>query len=261
MHRLLASPRRRRRLRWAGAVAAVGLAVLLSLVFMRNTAPNHTPIYTKGKPQVYRTPHVSDHTPVERRSAIAVATEFLQTAILREHVDRSWSITEPSLHTGFTRKEWDSGNDLPFPPYHYKLVRWRPDYSYTDRIGLQVALFPDKTERQKAQVFYLDMRRHGAGKNEHWLVSEFMPAPGPGSRAPGIAEGAGGGVTGLHISTPATVGGKAPLSATWLLLPLSLFSLILLVPLFLGTRSFVRNRRAERDYARTRPLRLPHDLR
>jgi hypothetical protein len=229
-------------------LGAIGVAMLLAFVFMRNTAPNHTPIYTKGTPKVYRSPHPVDHTHRERLSAIAAATEFLQTAIMRQHVSRSWALTEPQLHSGFTRREWNSGKDLPFPPFRYSQVRWRPDYSYRDRIGLQVALFPAKGEQQKAQVFYLDMRRHGTGKHEYWLVSEFAPAPGEGSTAPGIAEGAGGGVTGLHISAPTA--GKAPLSAVWLLVPLSAFSLIVLLPLFLGIRSYLRNRRAERDYGR-----------
>lgn len=248
MGKVWASPRRRRRLRWAGTFGLIGIAVLLAFVFMRNTAPNHTPIYTKGTPKVYRAPRAVDHTHRERLSAIATATEFLETAVMRRNVSRSWALTEPQLHAGFTRREWNSGNDLPFPPFHYKQVRWRPDYSYKDRIGLEVALFPAKDEHQQAAVFYLDMHRHGTGKHERWLVSEFVPTPGEGSTAPAIAEGAGGGVTGLHIAGP--TGGKAPLSAVWLLVPLSAFSLIVLLPLFLGIRSYVRNRRAERDYAR-----------
>jgi hypothetical protein len=234
---------------WGGGLAAVGLTAGLLFVFMRNTAPERTPIYTKGSPSVYQTPKAVEHTQHERVSAIAVATEFLQTAVLRQHVERSWALTEPSLHTGFTRREWNTGKDLPFPPFHYRQVRWRPDYSYSDRIGLQVALFPAKGEKQGAQAFYLDLKRHGAGKHEYWLVSEFAPEPGEGSRPPGIADGAGGGVTGLHISLPASTG-KSPLSAVWLLVPLSALSLIVLLPLGLGIRGFIRNKRAEREYAR-----------
>jgi hypothetical protein len=248
MRRIWASPRRRRRLKWASVLTAAVLAVALALVFMRNTAPAHKQVFAKGAPQVYHAPRVVEHTRGERMSAIAVATEFLQTAVLRRHVSRSWALTEPTLHAGFTHREWNSGKDLPFPPFHFRQVRWRPDYSYSNRIGLQVALFPAKGEHQRAQVFYLDMRRHGHGKNERWLVSQFLPAPGPGSSAPGIAEGAGGGVTGLHIAVPA--GGKSPLSAFWLLVPLSSLSLIVLLPLGLGIRGFIRNKRAEREYAR-----------
>jgi hypothetical protein len=230
--------------------------VLLSLVFMRNTAPPHKQVFTKGAPKVYRAPKAVDHTRVERRSAIAVATEFLQTAVERRNASRAWSLTEPSLHVGFTRREWNSGNDLPFQPFQFSQVRWRPDYSYRDHIGLQVALFPAKREKQRAQVFYLDLKRHGVGKHERWLVSEFAPAPGQGSTPPGISEGAGGGVTGLHISVAAPAG-RSPLSATWLLLPLAVFSLILLLPLWLGIRGVIRNKRAQREYARSRPVRFP----
>jgi hypothetical protein len=234
----------------------VALAVLLSFVFLRNTAPNHKPIYTKGAPQVYRPPKAVDQPRFARASAISVATEFLQTAIERRNVSRSWTLTEPSLHAGFTHREWNSGRDLPFPPYHYRQVRWRPDYSYATRLGLEVALFPAKTEHQKPAVFYLDMQRHGRGKHVRWLVADFMPTPGEGSRAPGIADGAGGGSTGMHIALPGNTD-KSPLGAAWLLVPISLLSLILLLPLWLGIWSVIRNKRAEREYARNRPVRFP----
>jgi hypothetical protein len=249
MGSVLASPRRRRRLAWLGAVTGVALAVLLALVFMRNTAPPHKETFSNGRPSVYVEPKPVAHNRFERVSAISVAAEFLRTALRRQHVDRSWVLTEPNLHVGFTRAQWDTGQDLPFPPFNFREVRWRRDYSYRDRIGLQVAVFPAKTEKQRAMVFYLDLKRHGRGKHEHWLVSEFAPAPGSGSTPPGIAEGAGGGTTGLHISMP-PAGSKSPLSAYWLLLPLSGLSLIVLLPLALGIRGFIRNRRAAREYVR-----------
>jgi hypothetical protein len=249
MGKLLASPRRRRRLAWLGILSAVALAALLAVVFMRNTAPPHKEVVTKGAPSVYVQPKTAGHTKVERASALGVAAEFVTTALRRTDVDRAWVLTEPELHADFTRKQWDSGKELPFPPYNFRQVRWRRDYSYRNRIGLQVAVFPAKTEKQKAMVFYLDLQKHGSGKNEHWLVSYFEPAPGQGSTPPGISEGAGGGVTGLHISMPAA-GNKAPLSAYWLLLPLSGLSLILLLPLALGIRGLIRNRRAAREYVR-----------
>ena len=242
MGMLLTSPRRRRRLAWLGVLLAVGLAVGLSLVFLRNTVTPNKEKFTRAAPQVEEKPVTAPHSPRERGSALAVAAEFLRTAILREHIDRSWFITEPSLKVGYTRHSWDSGDSLPFPPYHFGQVRWRPDYSYRNSIGFQVALFPAKTEHQRATVFFLDLRRHGEGRHERWLVSSFVPAPVSGSRAP--TQAAGGG---LHITLPQT-GGKAPLGAAWLLIPLSGLSLIVLIPLWLGIRGFVRDRRAARAY-------------
>jgi hypothetical protein len=239
---MLASPRRRRRFAWLGVVLAAGLAVGLSLVFARNTVPAKKDKFTKGAPQVERKDVAAPHTRRERVSALEVAKEFLRTAVLREHIDRSWWITETSLRAGYTRRDWDSGNSLPFPPYHFAQVRWRPDYSYRNSIGLVVALFPAKTEHQRPTVFYLDLRRHGRGGHEHWLVSTFVPAPVEGS-AP-IAASAG---STLHLNL-AQAPGKAPLSAAWLLVPLSALSLIVLVPLALGIRGLVRRRQAMRAY-------------
>jgi hypothetical protein len=252
---ILASPRRRRRLVWFGVLLAVGLTVGLALAFMRNTAPAHKEKFTNGPPVVAPKEVVANHTHRERVSALAVAIEFLRTAVLREHIDRSWSITEPSLRAGYTRKAWDSGNSLPFPPYHFAEVRWRPDYSYRDSIGLVIALFPAKTEHQKPAVFYLDLKRHGRGKHERWLVSEFAPAPVEGSTP--IPASAG---STLHLSLAQAPASKAPLSAAWLLVPLSALSLIVLVPLALGIRGLIRSRRAERAYeAKVLPPLTPRD--
>jgi hypothetical protein len=52
---------------------------------------------------------------------------------------------------------------------------------------------------------------------------------------------------------------RARLGAAWLLVPLSALSLILLVPVALGIRGFVRNRRAMRDYRRDTLRPLPRD--
>src|SRR5256885_3610801 len=96
---------------------------------------------TRGHRGAGQTHAAARHDRRERTSALAVATEFLRTAVLREHIDRSWSITEPGLRAGDTRRAWDNGNSLPFPPYHFSQARWRPDYSYRNSIGLEGALF------------------------------------------------------------------------------------------------------------------------
>jgi hypothetical protein len=242
MGSLLASPRRRRRLAWLGAVGVVALSASLSFVFLRNTAPPHKEKFVKGAPQVDREPAPTKHTRHEVGSALTVAAEFLRTAILREHVDRSWAITDPSLRAGYSRHEWNSGGSLPFPPYHFREVRWKPDYSFRDSMGFQVALFPDKTERQRPTVFLMDLKRYGAGKREHWLVSYFEPTAPRGSAPPAIDSGGG------LLLAPPPPGGVSPLGAAWLLVPISGLSLIVLIPLVLGIRGLVRNRRAVRAY-------------
>jgi len=251
MGSVLASPRRRRRLAWLAMLVFVALAVALSLVFLRNTAPPSKPKFAKGPPKVYREPPTVSYNGRESASALSVAQEFLSTAVQREHVDRSWAITEPSLRVGYTRRQWSTGDTLPFPPYHFRQVRWKRDYSDRDTIGLEVALFPTKTEHERAMVFFLDLRRHGRGKHERWLVATFVPAPSAGV-APVSGEGGGGG-GGVHLAVPEAGGGKSPLGAAWLLLPLSALSLIFLLPLALGIRGYVRNRRAARGY-HARPL-------
>src|SRR2546423_5411096 len=104
MRGLLSSPRRRRRAAWLGVVLAAALAVALSLVYLNNTASPSKEKVTKAAPDVEPKEVPKRYSARERASALGVAAEFLESAVMRQHIDRSWSITEPSLREGYTRR-------------------------------------------------------------------------------------------------------------------------------------------------------------
>jgi hypothetical protein len=53
----------------------------------------------------------------------------------------------------------------------------------------------------------------------------------------------------LSLRTPQPSATDAPLGVAWVFVPLSIFSLIVLVPGGLAIRGWLRNRRADREYA------------
>ncbi len=243
---LLKSPRRRRRFAFGAILAAAGLTIALLIVFERNTSPAKDAKLTNEPVAFPQIPKRAKHTHAENVRALTVAAEFVRTAVARQHPERGWDVASPTMKGGDSRETW-TGKDpaIPVPPYPVRLVKWKPDYSYKNAIGLQVALFPKPKTPYKPMVFFIDLKRYGQGKNGHWLVESWSPAPGAASFgiAAGTASGGGGGPLGDAV---AQATGDSVLGASWLLLPIGIFVLALLIPILVGIRGWIRDRRQDR---------------
>jgi hypothetical protein len=238
---LLSSPRRRRRLAMGGAVALIAGAVAFSLVYWSNTA--HPPPETFDDTAGFRPEPVQESVPFARarkEGALVTAKKFLQTAVVRENVAQSWDLTAPSLRTGFTKRTWAT-NDIPVQPYPVDAARWGVDYSFEDEIGLKVALFPKRGANVPAAVFDMHLLAFGSGKNRRWLVDSWTPASYV--RIPSGPLGA------PQPAFPAFEKGR--LSATWLLVPLSIFAVLALALVLYMGRDWWAGRRALRRYKAT----------
>ena len=119
----------------------------------------------------------------ERRQVIATAARFVETAVKRDHAERAYELVGPNLRNGTTLAHWRDG-DIPVVPYPVDAARWKFDYSYTDEIGLQVAVFPEAGETVRPMVFNMSLRAVGAGAKRHWLVDSWSPRGGGGGSAP-----------------------------------------------------------------------------
>lgn len=248
MSRLLASPRRRRRILRLGTALAVAGAIGLAVVFVRNTAPP-TAKPTAGTPRIELPAKQIPVTRSKLRSALSTAASFLIAGVERKDPVLAYKMSGPQIREGESLAQWehdwnDPNTGVPITPYHFTQARWRRDYSYANTIGLQVALFPAKTEHQRPTVFMIELTRKLARGHARWLVDSFVPAPtSTSSTGPNTS-----------VFAPAPPDEKSPLGAVWLLAPLSLLSLIVLIPLGLGIRGWYRGRRAMRRYD-TSPLR------
>ena len=242
----LASPRFRRRAFKGGILLAVVGAGAFVSIFYWNTAPVvETPRH--GQADLYVPPIPVKMAAAERREVIATAARFVETAVKRDHAERAYELVGPNLRNGTTLAHWRDG-DIPVIPYPVDDARWKFDYSYTDEIGLQVAVFPEAGEEVRPMVFNMSLRAVGAGSKRHWLVDSWSPRGGgggaPHARAPPTAPRFG--------STCST---RCPrrrgLSAAWLLVPAGLIALALIVPALLFAIERFRSRRAQRAYERS----------
>jgi hypothetical protein len=172
---------------------------------------------------------------------LVVAAAFVNTAVLRIHTERSYDLSDKAFHQGLSRAEWATGN-IPVPPYRREdldVVKWKLDYSYKDRVGLEVYLQPKPTSKVGGLAYNVELHRLGPPQHRHWLVDYWTPA---GQQGPAPSKAAAS----PFGPAPQT---KAGLGAIWLILPIGLvLTLILLVPIVLGIRGWRRRVRADRAY-------------
>ena len=243
---MLSSRRRRRQLLWlaVAAGAAAGIAVL-GLEYP-GSAPERSPVTNEPSQLVPPRPKSVRLTAARKAVVHAVAAEFVSEAVFRQHVERSYRITAPELREGLTRAQWATGSIpvVPYPADQVALVKSKVDYSYADRVGLDVLIMPKKGSDVRSAIYVLEVAQVGAGPNAHWAVSRWTPI---GSSDPLAGRSPAYGVNDGH---------KNPLSAMWLFVPVGLLGLIVLLPLLLGAREWRRHarvRRANRDLSRALP--------
>jgi hypothetical protein len=223
-----------------GLVATVAASAAIVGVFFSNTGHKQASHFRKGRPQlVAPNPKAVAYTRREQAEVGVVAAKFVASAVLRNHPELSYDLTDRAFHQGLTRAQWQTGN-IPVVPYPRKaldVVKWKLDYSYKDRVGLKVSFQPKRTATVGAMVFNIELHRAGAPGHRHWLVGYWTPA--------GLASAAPAG----HGPVSAIQPPRASLGAGWLIVPVVLVvGLILLVPTVLVVRSWRQRVRADRAY-------------
>jgi hypothetical protein len=242
VRRFFSSPRRRRRALKVGIVLAVAALAATAGVFFSNTGQSNETPFTKERVQVVAPPPKTVKlSKTDARNALLVAAEFVATAVLRNHTERSYDLSDAAFHQGLTRDQWKTG-DIPVAPYSRSdldVVKWKLDYSYKNRVGLQVYLQPKPTAKVGGLAYNVELHEVGPPKHRHWLVDYWTPA---GQQGPAPSKAAAGSFN----LAPQT---KAKLGAIWLVLPIGLIlALILSVPIVLGIRGWRRRVRADRAY-------------
>lgn len=243
MKGILASYRWRRRLAWLTAIAlviagviATGLATGLK---WNQVAKQHGPSNVPARidntaPKPVRLKHRDESL------MLAVASRFINTAVARKHVDRSWDLASSELRAGITRNEWNTGN-MPIAPYAVGRAKLSFDYADSDGVGLSIVLSPAKGFHEPPRDFLMGLRPLGSGKQRHWVVDYWQSAP-TGEATGSVGQGPASGT-----SPPV---GRATETKAWLLVPAGLLSLIVLLPLCIASVHWYRTRRADRAYPR-----------
>jgi hypothetical protein len=248
---VLASPRRRRRL----TIASIAVVVTVPLVYL---AAHYT---TSGSPGNATGPYVNEdrfyeqpkHVPftvAKRNDVSAVLAKFIDGAVARHDLPATWNLAGPGIREGVTHSQWLKG-DIPVVPYpaskrgagSWNLV----NYSYRDRVGLELLLFPRPGSGYSVATVEADVAR---GSDRHWRVDYWMVTKlhGPGATAAADSASAlSEGPPKVHklpkgkkkqlsaASEPSDVTtGGARLDAKWLFAPLALVLLVIALPIAAG---------------------------
>jgi len=234
----LSSHRFRRRVAWLTAAVAVGGVVVGGSTWIGNTGKSVETPFSDREAAVYKEPPVHPLTRAERLRLFETAWQFVRTAVARRHLDDAWELLAPEMQAGQTRKSWNTGfnNVVPFPVA--AIAAWDVLYSYDNDVALDLALVAKSGGDTVGKSFTIELKRYPARGNR-WLVASWVPR--------GIS---GAGQSRSAASAPPPPAPRAPLSAIWLVVPLSILGLVVLIPLLLAARSFVQHRRAARRYER-----------
>jgi hypothetical protein len=225
----------------------VGSAVGVGLLYP-NTGDNSSP-FLPGKPKII--PPEPASTPLPKRDRVSsqrTLSTFVRTAVLRKNLDRSYDLVDQQLKGGLSRAEWRTGDIpvIPFPAKDFAFAKSKLRYSHGNVARYDVAIFARPKGNTGSAVFLVEMHAQRLAGKRRWLVDYWEPESGGIFTSPSSGTSSAAGA-----NTPAEA--AKPLATSWVLVPLSILSLIVLVPAALAIRGWLRNRRADRDYARRLP--------
>jgi hypothetical protein len=182
----LNSPRVARYLLWAGSgVFAIGAIVLVFVLAGGNDTTS-----TKPDPGFHPTLPAKS-IPLKNSQGVTIKTygqldadvrqavrTFIATAVARKNIKDSWTVVSPQLRSGYTQKQWTSGQDLPVVPYpgvDTKHVQFYLDYASTKEILVEVGLAGKPGVSSRPVTFMLGLVPVGTRSKYAWKVNYWMP--------------------------------------------------------------------------------------
>ncbi len=174
LQRLLASPRAQRRLFLISlAVFAAGV-IAAAVAFLPGTSNAFKSTFSTVPATLYHKQPTVKPAP----AALALAREFIETAVARQNLDASYDIVHPDIRGRLTRKEWDTGNIpvIGYPAANATTAAFVPVYSYPTQMLLNVDLVAKVGSGVRPELlFFIGLRRQGDKPNGRWLVNYWEP--------------------------------------------------------------------------------------
>jgi hypothetical protein len=233
------SPRRRRRVAWAGGAlaAALGFALAVVLLPQADPAPESAVTGTVAAEPVLAPLRL---TRGRRAEIDSVVHRFVDTAVTRGDPAAAWALASRTMRAGVRRSAWNNG-DLPgvspFPASAVRDVSWSVAYRAPERVGLDVLVVAQPGSGQRSLVYQAELvLEDGRFLVETWTPEATLAA---GATPP--------------ARTGASSQAKAPsnqgrLDARWLLLPAGILLVLLGSAALVIARHALRSRRAYRRY-------------
>jgi hypothetical protein len=240
VRRIHLTRRRRRRLAWLAAIVGVAAGVASLVVIIGNTGKDLGGPITSKPPKVYRVPKTVALPRSDERQVVQISRAFIDSAVARVHLSDSYDLVGPSIREGMSRKGWLTGNIpvIPFPVD--QILSMKLDYSFRDDVAFDVVLIGKRGTTPAGKTFIIELKRLGPGGRKRWLVESWVPE--------GISASSGTSSP-SRKSSPPPPPVKARLSAVWLLVPVGIFSLVIVVPLALALRGWHEGARARKRHA------------
>jgi hypothetical protein len=224
-----------RRLVPAVVVAAIGALLYAAIFIDRSPAPP-----TAGNPL----PKQGDVklTARDRASISRTLDIFLQSAVERRNVARSFDWVTPQMRGGKSRAQWKADR-LPVIPYRSReqtAHRWRLTYAKPGEAGMELLLHPAKNEELGPIAFTIRVKQAG----RRWLVDTWY------ANALFAKQGDRSNIVAVPDLGPAAVPGHGAAdsrpSAAWIGIPLAIVLLPIMIGLLVGTVALVRMLRHRR---------------
>lgn len=156
-----------------GCIVAGAAAVVTGIFVLgpnKNADPEH---FTNEPAQVVKVEPKAPFDPAARQ----VAMRFVQTAVAREHLDEAWELSGPTVRGGLSRAEWMTGNIpvVPFPLDKLEIAPFKVDESHPSSALVEIALLAKKNSGIRSQIFFMELKKVGTGKNARWVVDNWVP--------------------------------------------------------------------------------------
>ena len=266
---VLRTRRSRRRLTIAAATLLVAAPLAYVAIHYSTSGSPENANGPYASDAFYRQPKHVQFTAAKRRAVSAVLAKFISGAVSKHDLAGTWNLAGPDLRQGITREDWVRGRIpiVPFAASKRGQGKWSlVNYSYPNKVGLELLMFPERRSGQLATVETDVVRgRDGRWRVNYWMITKLH---GPGSAAAADSASAmSEGPPNVHKlpgkkkaaqreavgeAAPDPTGGVEHLGATWLLVPGAIVALALLALIGLGVNAWLRNRREAAAYSRAR---------
>jgi hypothetical protein len=171
------SPRQQKRAFFASlAILAAGIvALLVVVVFPSSDHRLNTPISSIPAQKVKNDPAAK----VDPK-AVAIAREFLLTAVQRKNLDWAYNNVHVDLKGRMSRAEWDKGTIpvIPCDAQNATTTAFIPSFSLKEEVEFDVTLIPKAHSiycGDRPVRFFIALRREHDSPTGRWLVSYWEP--------------------------------------------------------------------------------------
>jgi len=104
--------------------------------------------------------------------------KFIGTAVMRRHLDQSWTVVAPAMKQGYTYRQWTTAKALPVIPYpvdSLDKVQYYLDYATTKGVMVEVGVGAKPEKKLRPTTFQLELVPVGKGVKQRWMVDYWMP--------------------------------------------------------------------------------------